>query len=564
MDETTLSKKTTRWSSLHRLLDPAGGPVDLRWFVREKYLHDTNYEIRDFSHGGLSGLLVSGARLPERAEWCPAAQGLTGLPVSVTTSPAGGLLLTRTTGRLYALTYGSLGHHILDPDYRDDDFGLGFAVRCLGETDVTRFRSEIMDRRGRVEDYTMLGGSDVAGFGLDKFSSLVRRICGSAELNMTAKLPTSLAVRIECSGHAIKLPLAASPAQFLADLAEIERVCDREDPLEGLAFVERFRKLNRHSPAALGADKILATLLGEPNNARLGITMPDNCVDYYGAAQSFSILLGSHATAVNDIDVEALLAQIHGCTEDRRLSNLHRLRVTMYEDSAQTTPSGPETRGTDWLVAEVEHEDERYYYRQGYWHEIGAWHLETLREELDELFNATTNITVPAWTKGPPRSTGKKKGQDSHDEDWFNREIAKQPGYQLFDKQNLFTDFFHGGGLEICDVLGPDCELICVKKASSSAPLSHLFAQAVNAVKVLRTDKEVAKKFRDSIAKHNPNHPMVNDIGSVKVVFAILLKDGEETTTNSLFPFSQISLVRSLIELRTMNADVRVITITRS
>ncbi len=134
----------------------------------------------------------------------------------------------------------------------------------------------------------------------------------------------------------------------------------------------------------------------------------------------------------------------------------------------------------------------------------------------------------------------------------------------MFDKKNIVTSFYRGGGLEICDVLSPDCELICVKKATSSAPLSHLFTQAVNAVTALRTDNEVAKKFRDRIARHNPGHPMTRDIGTLKVVFAILLNDGEEITTDSLFPFSQISLVRSLIKLRTMNTEVRVVAIKRS
>ncbi|WP_433657905.1 DUF6119 family protein [Nocardia sp. CA-128927] len=567
MDSAKMPKTATRWSSLHRLIDPVGDPVDLRTFVREKYLHDDSYEVREFSHDGLIGLLVSGATPPERAEWCPSAQGLTGLQVSVTTSQTGGLLLTRTTGRLYALTYGSMGHHILDPAYRDDDFGLGFAVRCLDENDVTRFRSEIMDRRGRVEDYTMLGGSDVAGFGLNKFSSLVRRICGGAYLNLTAKSRTSRAaraVRVECSGHAIKLPLAATPTQFLADLAEIERVCDKEDPLHGVAFVQRFRRLHKNSLAALAADQILAKLLGDPDNARLGITLPDNCADYYGAARSFRIKLGGNATGVDDIDLGALLAQIHDRDEHRRLLDLHQLRVTMYEDSDQTVLVGPETRGTDWLVAEVESDDERYYYGQGCWHEIGAWYLNTLREELHELFTSTSDITFPTWTKGNRRTSGPKKGQDSHDEDWFNHKVAKQAGYQLFDKKQIVTGFYRGGGLEICDVLGPGCELICVKKATSSAPLSHLFAQAVNAVTVLRNDKEVARKFRDRIARHNPDHPMVRDIGTLKVVFAILLNEGEEITTNSLFPFSQMSLVGSLIELRTMNVEVRVVAIKRS
>lgn len=564
LDRTTTPKTATRWSSLHRMIEPAGTRLDLRSFVRKKYLEDAGYEVREFSHDGLSGLLISGANPPERAEWCPAAHGLTGLPVSVTTNQTGGLLLTRTTGRVYALTYGHLGHRILDSAYRDNDFGLEFAVRCLDENDVTRFRSEIMDRRGRVEDYTMLAGSDIAGFGLDQFTSLVRRICGRAHLNLTARSRSSAAIRVECSGYAIKLPLADTPAQFLADLAEIERVCETNDPLNGLAFIQRFRKLNKNSPAAFAADRSLSKLLGDPGNTRLGITLPDSCADFYGAVRSYGIALGRRTATVREIDLGALLTWICDRDEHRRLRDLHQLRITMYEDEAQTVQIGPDTRGTDWLVADVESDTGSYYFGQGCWHEIGAGYLEILRGVLDELLTATPNITVVTWPKGKLHTDGPKRGQDSHDEDWFNRQLAAQTSYQLFDKQKIVTSFYRGGGLEICDVLGPDCELICVKKASSSAPLSHLFAQGVNAVKMLRLDKEVAQKFRDYVANHNPEHPMVRDIGTLKVVYAILLNDGKDITTDSLFPFSQISLVRSLNELRAMNAEVSVVAIKRS
>ena len=45
------------------------------------------------------------------------------------------------------------------------------------------------------------------------------------------------------------------------------------------------------------------------------------------------------------------------------------------------------------------------------------------------------------------------------------------------------------GPLEICDLLGPDNELIHVKRAEGSAPLSHLFSQATlaHAARILGT-----------------------------------------------------------------------------
>ena len=53
------------------------------------------------------------------------------------------------------------------------------------------------------------------------------------------------------------------------------------------------------------------------------------------------------------------------------------------------------------------------------------------------------------------------------------------------------------------------------------------------------------------------------DLGTVKVVFAILLKEGIDITADSLFAFAQISLVKALRELTHGNADVTVLTLRR-
>ncbi|WP_228924545.1 hypothetical protein [Streptomyces sp. DH7] len=50
-------------------------------------------------------------------------------------------------------------------------------------------------------------------------------------------------------------------------------------------------------------------------------------------------------------------------------------------------------------------------------------------------------MTLPRWTKGPQNSDG----QDTHDEDWFNRKAAEQDGYLLFDKDTVRTVKFRGG-----------------------------------------------------------------------------------------------------------------------
>ncbi|MFB7374183.1 DUF6119 family protein [Streptomyces sp. NPDC056222] len=112
--------------------------------------------------------------------------------------------------------------------------------------------------------------------------------------------------------------------------------------------------------------------------------------------------------------------------------------------------------------------------------------------------------------------------------------------------------------------MGPDNQLICVKKATTStAPLNHLFAQGVVAVETLRSDKHVRARFLDQVAARTPGHRLLHDFGSLRAVFAILLKDGMDISVGSLFAFAQVSLLQAVQRLNAMNAAVEIIAIRR-
>ena len=100
---------------------------------------------------------------------------------------------------------------------------------------------------------------------------------------------------------------------------------------------------------------------------------------------------------------------------------------------------------------------------------------------------------MPPWPKG-----------HGHDEGWYNRQVAAQPGYLLLDQDTVRTGRFRGGGLEMADVLGPGGQFICVKKADKTAPLNHLFAQGRVAIETLRFDPEARRSSSRSSLPTTP------------------------------------------------------------
>nr|WP_255253786.1 DUF6119 family protein [Streptomyces avermitilis] len=94
-------------------------------------------------------------------------------------------------------------------------------------------------------------------------------------------------------------------------------------------------------------------------------------------------------------------------------------------------------------------------------------------------------------------------------------------------------------------------------------PPHHLFAQGVVAVETLRSDLEVRTKFLDQVAAHTPDHRLLDDFGTLRVVFGILLKGGQDIRVDSLLAFAQVSLLQAVRRLRAMNAEVEVVAIRR-
>ena len=127
-----------------------------------------------------------------------------------------------------------------------------------------------------------------------------------------------------------------------------------------------------------------------------------------------------------------------------------------------------------WITAEVAVGTSHLLLHEGGWYEIGDRHREFLHQEIAGILARPCGITLPPWTSDLP------------DEDAYNRAAAdRDPRLVLLDKKLLRTAQ-HRRGIEACDLLGPDGELIHVKRASGSSPLSHLFAQGAASVDALR------------------------------------------------------------------------------
>ncbi|HKB29791.1 MAG TPA: TIGR04141 family sporadically distributed protein, partial [Streptosporangiaceae bacterium] len=109
------------------------------------------------------------------------------------------------------------------------------------------------------------------------------------------------------------------------------------------------------------------------------------------------------------------------------------------------------------------------------------------------------------------------------------------------------------------DLLAPGDELVHVKRAHGSAPLSHLFSQGLVAAEALLHSPDVRARFAAEVRERGKDRTVAEDFTPKKIVFAILLKDGEQLTPETLFPFSRVTLAHTARTLERRGMDVEVI-----
>ncbi|MFF3391711.1 DUF6119 family protein [Streptomyces sp. NPDC002669] len=542
---------STRKTSLYRLNAPAGPGLDLHALVEKRYRDREGFTASPVDHAGVVGLLVTGSIERERAEWCDALSELTGADVQVAGRTSSGLLLVSTEQAVYAVTYG-MGHHMIDPARLDLGFGLQFALRSLDQDGINLVRRHLMDTRGRTDENSAARGGSLRDLGTEWIGSIVSKITGTAiDLPFTHTSASRRSLGVSCTDSSISLPLGRSPQQFLNDLRVIEDACTQPTPLPGLESLARVRSLSRRGRTAVvkRLNEQLDLYLGDPHATGLALNYPGECAAHVTETRAVRIMRGSRVIAVDDVDIGDIRQFVRDRPDGRRLSTLKDVRVQLFADEECREPLSPAIPGHRWITAEVRSGAAHHFYWQGSWYEIGAEFVQALRDDVTELLNRPSGVVLPAWPVG--RTT---------DEDWFNKEAAKQPGYDLFDKKNVHTGTFRGGGLEICDVLGPEGQLIMVKKADKgSSSLSHLCAQVRTAVEALRYDVEVREKFLGRVAELRPNSSPEDILATPTVVLAIRLKYGVPITADSLFAFSQVTLLQTALALQGMGAKAEVV-----
>lgn len=464
-------------------------------------------------------------------DWAAALNEMTARPFAQPVRSASALLLVSVDNAAFALSFGH-GRHLMHQFAWERDFGLHVALRTLRADRIAELARTTLDTTARLDLTNMPGGAGVRTFGMAEHAELVKRIAGqsdSLELSWMNGRPS----RVRLDGRdALKLRVAVKPADLIQDLRTIQAAAELP-PVPELSFMEGIRPVPP-GPRRVAAREALNRELQDPCSARLGICLPAELLGH--DVNGLLIKSQGEARVVDEVTLEqvtSLLSAEHG-------DELDVLCDAMVLAEVANAPVPIETPLSQWISAELIAGEERYVFQQGEFYRLTDAYRETLRKEAERLMSQPLGWKVPAWPAG----------ESERD---YNKRVGGEPGFVGLDR-DLVRTATHPRGIEICDFLSPDNQLVCVKRAGRSAPLSHLFNQAIVAAEAI-LDGEHA--WQELLAMLPPDRAALVP-RRPSIIFAVQLTKGA-LTPDSLFTFSQVTLYRAARHLYRLGMDVSLV-----
>jgi uncharacterized protein (TIGR04141 family) len=530
-------RPATRRQTLYLLPDIVPTTDGLRGALIDSGIERDGYQLAVPAGLGVPAVFAYGSAEFD-ARWCADAAITTGLPITFTDQRSGGVLLVAVDGEVYGITYGA-GRWLLPEEYKDPRFGLRYAIRQLDPKKINRLVQRFPASRGRQDSVLVPEGLPIWCYGLEAYAGIVGHLGGQLKTtDLTFGASRRWAARIDGSAR-LNLSLGVEPAALIADIRSIAAICRNRAPDPALESIENIVPVtNRTLVDDLDAD--LDVLLGWPHEDAaefLSAVVPIAVLDDFLASQSMVIRIGSTPIQADHLDLEDILRRTRYQPDGKRLTALRAGHIHLFADSDADQPLGS-VRALNWVEATLTRGSRRFFLADGKWYEIGAGYIDAIRQQVEQLLSVAPSLDLPAW-------------DTEHDERRYNQHVQDvRAGYVNLDRDLVRAGLHEHTGFEACDLLGPDNELIHVKRAKGSAPLSHLFSQGLVSMQTLANSPDARAEFVAKVRDHPKGRALPADFMPKKVIFGIMVKDGAPLTTDTIFPFSQVTLAHTASELQ--------------
>jgi uncharacterized protein (TIGR04141 family) len=441
-------------------------------------------------------------------------------------SNASALLFVQRGDRLYALTFG-YGRSLLEPGSWEEDFGLRVT---LNSVDIKKIRSvdrATLDSIGQHSRIQASREATMGEFGLDLEQDLLQAVTG---------IPTDVTLGKQLTGKDalnVKLPITLNKLPELLDRYTAQAASQAYK--EVFPWLDQIHELKNPATIAELDTIMVERIKAEDFTKGLWLSIPE-IIDW-SEVDGFKYRDAQSAPSHIDVHISTFLEEIGGA----KATSLEMLKKRRKVHAVSQLTGEVIESWTVYrcLYCEIEQGNETYLLNNGKWYRVGT----DFRQRINEQFTK-----VPRCELHLPQ-------YDDKSETEYNARIVKQfpSQFELLDKK-LIKCSGQYDKIEFCDLLGKDKKIIHVKRyAGGSAPLSHMFAQAVVSGSLLRRDSDFRKQVINLLSEPFQNLIHEPETDEYEIVLAIVSKSKHDLTIPF---FSRVNLNNAWVRLQELGYRV--------
>lgn len=439
------------------------------------------------------------------------------------------VLLIPVEGRLFGVTYG-YGFTAINRALVEKDFGKKVAanevdpenLRQLNSRDLdtsTRQTSVITNRPSTIHDYKFRTNSDlltlVAGIPANK--EYARRISGATSLTAT------MDIDIKDLGNKCK---------------ELLDSYNKKEYQKAFGFIDRIAIVeNEQLLTVLQSDLENTLIKGQKEN--IYFAYPNGNFKPEEIAY-FILTCKGESEKIDGIEGLSMIDSLKSLVKPP--VTIEEVKVTAFDDNDNMIIG--EASLLDYIVYETQIRSSNYILMDGSWYQIDRDFYNEVNEFALEVEEIDDPTFLPAM-------------QASMDEGDYSEYSCKDKGYILFDKK---LHYFGGyDKVEVCDLLTPKFEFICVKPYSGSATLSHLFSQGSVSGQLLTNHPDYKKTVEKQIVTSGIDFGSIFEKENRDITFVYAIATEKKGKLVQTLPFfSKLTLLEARQVLQGLGYKVKV------
>lgn len=431
------------------------------------------------------------------------------------------VLLFSAADRFFAVSFGR-GFQALETTLLEDEFGLRSCLSAMDTDQVRQITSKTIERDSRRRSTKFSAGVPLLGVGFEPGLESASELQGTIRDNPWARSvggSTSLAVTGDFQ------------------ISDLNHICSLMlGHFEDTTTEERFSWLLGHRPLSRTEIKrlnLLDRLLNEitDRSDALVISVPELSASL--SPTIFELQCGRKRVAFSALD----LAGIYRFLDEVgvAITDLQKVFVHVYDGDGNALSARRPL--TDYIQGEWKADKSTFVHLNGAWFRLNSQYVARCRDLIKQIEDLSSHWQLPHV-------------ETSESEQSYNSRVATEKGWLLLDRNNF--NLGANQRVEICDLLTPDCQLVCVKRMAASKSMSHLFAQGSVSAALFRNQPEYEQTLRAHFRKQ---WPKASFSSAPTIVYAIPShKRGPLWRT--LYGFSAIHLVGHVNRIRQHGLNV--------